>query len=471
MANEKVIFACTECGGEHAKWAGRCKHCGSWNTLTEVKTFDTKNKNAHASHSWTGSKSKTIKFKDVNPTLDSERIKTGLGEFDRVLGGGIVPSTAILLSGDPGAGKSTILMQTACNVSKSKKVLYISGEEKIEALKNRALRLKLEVDDDNFYVIGENNLEILLEEINQIKPDLVIIDSIQTMFSSIVNSTLGSVSQIMACASAFNIQAKQLGHALIIIGHVTKDGSIAGPKVFAHMVDATLKFEVEGNSSYRSITAEKNRFGKTETGFFEMTTTGLVSVDNPSNIFLPDNMDYENFSGNSVYIMNKGSRSLLVEIQSLVDEKTYNNSKRIVSGLDLNRLHMILALLSKYENIEGFQDFDVYCSILGGTVAKEPDVDLSIYLSIISSISQITLPRTLASFGEISLAGEVRGVSMAEMRVEEAAKLGFKDFIIPFYNKNKSLEEMGKKYNIKIHYIKHVKQISEVLDSIIKDLI
>lgn len=471
MANEKIIFACTECGGEHPKWAGRCKHCGSWNTLIEVKTFDTKNKNAHALHSWTGSKSKTIKFKDVNPTLDSERIKTGLGEFDRVLGGGIVPSTAILLSGDPGAGKSTILMQTACNVSKSKKVLYISGEEKIEALKNRALRLKLEVEDDNFYVIGENNLEILLEEINGIKPDLVIIDSIQTMFSSLVNSTLGSVSQIMACASAFNIQAKQLGHALIIIGHVTKDGSIAGPKVFAHMVDATLKFEVEGNSSYRSITAEKNRFGKTETGFFEMTTTGLVSVDNPSNIFLPDNMDYENFSGNSVYIMNKGSRSLLVEIQSLVDEKTYNNSKRIVSGLDLNRLHMILALLSKHENIEGFQDFDVYCSILGGTVAKEPDVDLSIYLSIISSISQITLPRTLASFGEISLAGEVRGVSMAEMRVEEAAKLGFKDFIIPFYNKNKSLEEMEKKYNIKIHYIKHVEQISKVLNSIVKDLI
>lgn len=474
--NEKIIFACTECGGEHPKWAGQCKHCKSWNTLVEFKPLDVKNKNAHAAHSWTGSKSKTMKFKDVNPTLDSERIKTGLGEFDRVLGGGIVPSTAILLSGDPGAGKSTILMQTACNVSKTKKVLYISGEEKIEALKNRALRLDLEVDEDNFYVIGENNLEILLEEINEIKPDLVIIDSIQTMFSSIVNSTLGSVSQIMACASAFNIQAKQLGHALIIIGHVTKDGSIAGPKVFAHMVDATLKFEVEGNSNYRSITAEKNRFGKTETGFFEMTETGLKSVDNPSNIFLPDNMDVESYSGNSVYIMKKGTRSILAEIQSLTDEKSYNNSKRIVSGLDINRLHMILALISKQElssskTDSGLQNYDVYCSMLGGVVSKEPEADLPIYLSVLSSLCGISLPRTLASFGEISLAGEVRGVSMSETRVEDAAKLGFKDFIIPFYNKSKALDSIASKMNVKIHYVKHIQDIGRIIEFISKDLI
>lgn len=468
MAKEKTSYVCSSCGSDHSRWQGKCKDCGEWNTIVEFKGLaDSKSsKNALNSRSWTNEKTKLVKFKDVQSTTELDRFDTGLNELNRVLGGGIMPYSSIILSGDPGAGKSTILMQVAANLNKQgKKVVYVSAEEVLPMLKNRANRLGLNIDDVNG--IAENNVEVLLEAIEIEKPDLVIVDSIQALYSNLVQSNIGSVSQVTACALSLNKQSKQLGYALIIIGHVTKDGSIAGPKVFEHMVDATLKFEVEGNSTYRSITAEKNRFGGTETGFFDMQEKGLVSMDNPANIFLPDHK--ESNEGAAVYIMKKGTRSLLVEIQALIEDKNYNSPKRIVSGLDLNRLHMLLALHNRYLGMQ-FNETDVYASILSGITSKDPDADLPLLISILSSSFQKTFDKSLASFGEITLSGEVRGCHLADNRVKDAYKFGFNKIILPYQNKSLVLDKFEKENpDLKLFYIKHIKEIPHILDQVMKD--
>lgn len=470
MTKEKISYVCEECGSEHTRWLGQCKACKAWGTIKEFKLLssDPKNsKNALNARSWTNEKTKITKFKDVNAILEQERFKTGMAELDRVLGGGIMPASAIILSGDPGAGKSTILLQLSAHLNQQgKKVVYVSAEEILPTLKHRANRLGLNIDDVNG--IAENNVETLLEAIEMEKPDLVIVDSIQALYSNLIPSNIGSVSQVTACAMQLNKQSKQLGYALIVIGHVTKDGSIAGPKVFEHMMDATLKFEVEGNSNYRSITSEKNRNGGNETGFFEMTSTGLVSIDNPSNIFLPETKE-EN-EGSAIYVMKKGNRSLLVEIQSLVEDKSYNSPKRIVSGLDLNRLHMLLALNNRYFSLQ-LNEADVYASILSGIQSKEPDADLPLLISLISSYSKNKFNKHLASFGEISLSGEVRPVSTAENRVKDAVKFGFNKIILPLGNKSDEMIKIQKETGANLYFVKHISELLPALDKVNKNLV
>lgn len=465
MAKEKIVYGCNSCGAVYSRWQGQCKECGEWNTITEQKALSqqSNSKNALNARSWTNEKTKLVKFKEVKAILEKDRYDTGLPELNRALGGGIMPSSSIILSGEPGAGKSTILMQISANLNKQgKKVIYVSAEEVLEALKNRANRLELNIDEVNG--IAENNVETILDVIELEKPDLVIIDSIQALYSNLVQSNIGSVSQITACAMNLNKQSKQLGYALIIIGHVTKDGSIAGPKVFEHMVDVTLKFEVEGNSNFRSITAEKNRFGGIETGFFEMKEKGLMSIDNPSNIFLPDHKE-EN-EGSSIYIMKKGNRSLLVEIQSLIEDKSYSSPKRVVSGLDLNRLHMILALYNKYYKYN-LHEIDVYASILSGIISKDPDADLPLLISLLSSCTGHIFNKYLASFGEISLSGEIRGCNMAENRIKDAYKFGFNHIIMPYANKSKIIDDFQKQNkDLNIFYVKHIKEIPEILENL-----
>lgn len=462
---KKTQFVCTECGVEHVKWAGKCKSCGEYGTVQEFKIADPKDKNAVISQTWTGqSVKKAVLLRDVEETTDAERLKSGLNEFDRAVGGGIMPAGVYLLSGDPGAGKSTILLQIAGHLSNNgKKVFYVSGEEVIEQLKQRAVRLGLEekINNENFFCITDNNLENILNNIAEINPDLVIVDSIQTIYSDMINASFGSVSQVKGCAAALNTQSKQLKHALIIIGHITKDGDIAGPKVFEHMVDAVLKLENEG-SNYRSITANKNRYGEEETGFFEMTADGMLSIDNPSNIFLPE--DNEETSS-AIFAMKKGKRSILVEVQSLIEQKTYNSPKRVATGIDNNRLQMLVALQNKY--YVNLAEADVYVSILQGITCREPDADLPIFISIMTGALNSNISNKLVSFGEISLGGEIRKVNMAESRVRTAYKLGFNEVILPAHNRSTELDKFSEENpDLKLFYVKHIKEIEDVFKQI-----
>lgn len=468
MKKDKIVFACKECGTEHMKWQGQCSGCGAWNTLVEFKMAKpSTNSTNNMMNSWTNSKKEIVKFSEVTSFKEQERIDTGLKELNRALGGGIMPSSSIIISGEPGAGKSTILMQIAAYISKlNKKVVYVSAEEVLSALKNRAERLNVNID--NVSGISDNNLENILELLEKEKPDLVIVDSIQAIYSSQIPSNIGSVNQIKSCALLLNKQSKELNYAVVFVGHITKDGDIAGPKVFEHIVDVTLKFEVEGNSNFRSITAEKNRFGANETGFFEMTETGLLSVDNPSNLFL--NKNEENSEGSAIYVMKKGTRSLLVEIQVLVEMKNYNSPKRIVYGLDVNKLHMLLALNNKYFSI-ALNESDVYAMVLNGISAKQPEADLPLFIALFSSYLKRSVDKNLVSFGEISLNGEIKSVSSVENRIKDALLLGFNKIILPYSNKSKNLDKLCEQNSdLKLFYIKHIKDLANILTNAEEDI-
>ncbi len=435
MAKAKSLYICSSCGYESAKWYGCCPGCGEWNTMNEETIVQ---------HSSSRSSS-TIK-PAVSLTLDKivndsgVRYKTGLRELDRVLGGGIVKGSLILLSGDPGIGKSTILLQICQYLDKALNILYISGEESAHQIKMRAERLG--VNNPALSVMCEIDVIAITEYIRTHKPDIVIVDSIQTMDYSEVNSSPGSVTQVRESASVFMRTAKSLGIPVILVGHVNKDGNIAGPKVLEHIVDAVLYFEGNRNFSYRILRAVKNRYGSTnEIGVFEMCEHGLAEVENPSLMLISGKP--KNTPGSCIACVMEGSRPIMAEVQALVTPTGFGNPRRMSTGFDYNRVSMLLAVLEKRAGYF-FGNTDTYINVVGGLKLDEPASDLSVAMALISSLKDVVVSDDTLAFGEIGLAGEVRGVSNCEQRVREAVRLGFSRCIIPQHNlKNLSLKISG----------------------------
>ncbi len=427
-AKLKSVWVCSECGHESIKWMGQCSNCGSWNTLEETLKQPSKKSNTGPKYSNTEHYKPTL-LADIQSSED-ERYKTGLKELDRVLGGGIVKGSVVLLGGDPGIGKSTILLQVCNNVDKDKKILYVSGEESRHQLKLRATRLN--VKNENLYILAETDVEIVTQEMEQGKPDLVIIDSIQTMNNSEISSSVGSISQVKECTNALLHSAKTLDIPVIIVGHVNKDGAIAGPKVLEHIVDVVLYFEGDKQMSYRILRGIKNRYGSTnEIGVFRMTGAGLEEVENPSAMLLSDRP--KNTSGTCVSCIMEGTRPIFAEVQGLAATSNFGNPRRMSTGFDYNRLSLILAVLEKKCGYF-FSNLDTYVNVIGGLKLDEPASDLAVALSLISSLKNQVISEDILAFGEIGLAGEVRGVSFAQERISEASRLGFKKCILPFQN-------------------------------------
>jgi DNA repair protein RadA/Sms len=425
MAKAKTQYTCTECGASEPKWQGQCPSCHAWNTLVETVP-ETATQSRFASLAPTA---QLQKLADVE-AQDVSRQQTGIAEFDRVLGGGLVAGGVVLIGGDPGIGKSTLLLQTVCKVSQTLKSFYISGEESAQQIAMRAKRLGL--DASQVDVLAEINLEKISQVLQQHQPDLVIIDSIQTVYSEALQSAPGSVAQVRECSAQLTRIAKQLGISMILVGHVTKEGSLAGPRVLEHIVDSVLYFEGDQNSSFRLIRAFKNRFGAVnELGVFAMTEKGLREVSNPSALFLSHHDTP--VPGSCITVTQEGTRPLLVEIQALVDTSHAPNPKRLCVGLEQNRLAMLLAVLHRHAGVACF-DQDVFINAVGGVKISEPAVDLAVLLSIVSSFKNKPLLNKLIVFGEVGLAGEVRPVQRGQERLKEAAKLGFTHAIIPKAN-------------------------------------
>ncbi|HWU48831.1 MAG TPA: DNA repair protein RadA [Asticcacaulis sp.] len=422
MARDSIQYVCQSCGSVSAKWAGQCSGCGLWNTLVQ-ETFSAPPGGLKPEPAGKASRLNRLQFE----TLDSEdeapaRMITGVGEFDRVCGGGVVPGSAILIAGDPGVGKSTLLLQVAAQAAQTGlKIGYISGEEAVEQIRGRAARMglsKAPVD-----LAAETGLRAILDALKREKFDLVVIDSIQTLWSDAVEAAQGSVSQVRACASELVRLAKKHGTSVIMVGHVTKEGQIAGPRVVEHMVDVVLSFEGERGYPFRILRGAKNRFGATdEIGVFEMGDSGLREVPNPSALFLGDG--HERAAGSAVFAGIEGSRPVLVEMQALVAPSAYGTPRRAVVGWDSGRLAMILAVLESRCGVS-FAQKDVYLNVAGGLRISEPAADLCAALALVSALTDTPLPRDGVIFGEISLSGDVRGVSRSEGRLKEALKLGF----------------------------------------------
>ncbi|MCG7657480.1 DNA repair protein RadA [Wielerella bovis] len=433
----KTVYQCTECGGTSPKWVGKCPYCGEWNTLQEnIAAPEPKNARFQ---SWAAETTQVQKLAEVTAT-EVPREATDMGELDRVLGGGLVDGAVILLGGDPGIGKSTLLLQTIALMAKKRKVLYISGEESAQQVALRAQRLGLNAEGVN--LLAEIRLEAIQAALKQHAPSVVVIDSIQTMYSDQITSAPGSVSQVRECAAQLTRIAKQMGIAMIFVGHVTKDGAIAGPRVLEHMVDTVLYFEGDQHSNHRMIRAIKNRFGAAnELGVFAMTETGLKGVSNPSAIFLASYRD--DVAGSCVLVTQEGTRPLLVEIQSLVDDAHGFTPKRLTVGLEQNRLAMLLAVLNRHAGIACF-DQDVFLNAVGGVKIGEPAADLAAVLAMVSSFRNKPLPEKMVAFGEIGLSGEIRPVPRGQERLKEAEKLGFKRAIVPKANMPRHENEFPK---------------------------
>jgi len=425
MAKAKTQYTCTECGASEPKWQGQCPSCQAWNTLVEtVPEAATQSRFASLAPTAQLQKLADVEAQDVS------RQATGIAEFDRVLGGGLVAGGVVLIGGDPGIGKSTLLLQTVCKVSQSLKSFYISGEESAQQIAMRAQRLGL--DASQVDVLAEINLEKISQVLQQHKPDVVVIDSIQTVYSEALQSAPGSVAQVRECSAQLTRIAKQLGVSMILVGHVTKEGSLAGPRVLEHIVDSVLYFEGDQNSSFRLIRAFKNRFGAVnELGVFAMTEKGLREVSNPSALFLSHHESP--VPGSCITVTQEGTRPLLVEIQALVDTAHAPNPKRLCVGLEQNRLAMLLAVMHRHAGVACY-DQDVFINAVGGVKISEPAVDLAVLLAIVSSFKNKPLPNKLIVFGEVGLAGEVRPVQRGQERLKEAAKLGFTHAIIPKAN-------------------------------------
>lgn len=430
MAKEKIVYSCTECGGQVPKWQGQCPHCTAWNTLVEsVAELATSGKNRYSALAATS----TIQTLEELGATEVPRTPTGIAEFDRVLGGGLVSGGVVLIGGDPGIGKSTLLLQALAHLATHKKVLYISGEESAQQIALRAKRLSL--DAREMYLLAEIQLEKIQAVIKQQCPDVVVIDSIQTMYSEHLTSAPGSVAQVRECAAQLTRMAKSAEITMILVGHVTKDGTLAGPRVLEHIVDTVLYFEGDSHSSFRLIRAFKNRFGAVnELGVFAMTEKGLREVSNPSALFLSQHG--AQVPGSCVMVTQEGTRPLLVEIQALLDEAHSPNPRRLSLGLEQNRLAMLLAVLHRHAGIACF-DQDVFINAVGGVKITEPGADLPILLAIVSSLRNKPLPEKMVVFGEVGLAGEVRPVQRGQERLREAAKLGFTVAIIPKANEPK----------------------------------
>lgn len=425
MAKQKTIYCCTECGNETANWAGKCPSCGAWNTLTEVKLDVTKKSRAS---SYQKNASELFKLKKLSQLDSTEEIRfmTGISEFDRVLGGGAVAGSLILVGGAPGIGKSTLLLQMCGNLEKGKKVLYVTGEESERQLKLRSTRLG--VDGGETYVLAETDMDNIIAAINYADPDIVIIDSIQTVSDADVSSAPGSLSQIKECTMRIMRTAKDKGLTVFIVGHINKEGSIAGPKVLEHMVDCVLYFEGERSTSFRILRAAKNRFGSTnEIGVFEMADKGLRCVENPSEVFLSGRP--ENSPGTCVSCIVEGSRPILAEVQALVAPANYNAARRC-NGIDYNRAAMLLAVLEKRGGLP-VGNCDAYINVIGGLNLDEPAADLATLLAVASSFLDRPLGTDLAAIGEVGLSGEIRSVSALNQRLGEISRLGFKRCVIP----------------------------------------
>ncbi|MGI8545574.1 MAG: DNA repair protein RadA [Aridibacter sp.] len=435
----KTIYVCQECGNQERKWNGQCPDCGKWNTLVEEAfrpTAQITGKNVGKSVS-TFRETKPISYKDIE-SQDDARTSSGIAEFDRVLGGGIVAGSLVLIGGSPGIGKSTLILDVSNKLSESGgKVLYVSGEESERQIKMRGERLGLNAD--NLFLLPETNLEAILNETARLKPDFVIVDSIQTVFSEKLESAPGSVSQVRGAASEFMMFAKGTSTPVFLIGHVTKEGSIAGPKALEHIVDTVLYFEGDRHHNHRIIRATKNRFGAAnEIGVFEMTNEGLVPVGNPSEVFLQERP--EGASGSVVTVCMEGTRPMLVEVQALVSGTNYGTGRRMAQGFDYNRTSLLIAVLEKRLGFQLAND-DVYINIAGGLEVNEPAADLGVIAAISSSFKNLQIPPETAVFGEVGLTGEVRGVLQAQSRAREAQTLGFRKLILPASNK-RGLEKL-----------------------------
>lgn len=425
LKNKKTVFYCQECGYESAKWMGQCPGCKSWNTFVEETV--TSKKSSTGSSKIAEKRQEPVILKDISLSED-ERQTTNMGELDRVLGGGIVPGSLVLVGGDPGIGKSTLLLQVCRNLAAQNcSVLYISGEESLRQIKLRANRIG--TFNDKMQLLCETNLEVIREIIERKKPDVAVIDSIQTMFHEDISSAPGSVSQVRESTNVLMQLAKGLGVSIFIVGHVTKEGNVAGPRVLEHMVDTVLYFEGDRHASYRILRAIKNRFGSTnEIGVFEMRETGLEEVKNPSEYLLTGRP--EDASGSVVACSMEGTRPILVEIQALVCQSNFGIPRRTSVGTDFNRVNLLMAVLEKKVGIH-LASSDAYVNIAGGMKMTEPAIDLGICLAIVSSYKDIVIPDSLMAFGEVGLSGEVRAVSMAGQRVQEAKKLGFETVMLP----------------------------------------
>lgn len=423
---QKTVFCCTECGNETLKWSGRCPACGAWDSFKEVKLEKSGGKTAAV---------RSAKVPKLISELDNEeelRFSTGIGELDRVLGGGAVKGSIVLVGGAPGIGKSTLLLQLCGLVDEGQKILYVSGEESERQIKMRAQRLG--VDGGKIYVLAETGLNEVLSAAERLEPDLVIIDSIQTMFDADVSSAPGSISQVRECTMAIMRQTKDRGYTTFVVGHINKEGSIAGPKVLEHMVDCVLYFEGERSTSFRILRAGKNRFGSTnEIGVFEMADNGLKELQNPSEILLSGRPDAA--PGTCVTCVIEGSRPILAEIQALVAPSAYNSGRRSSNGIDYNRATLLLAVLEKRGGM-ALSGCDAYINVIGGLELDEPSADLATVLAIASSFRDKPLGADLAAVGEVGLSGEVRSINSLNMRLTEISRLGFKRCVIPAHIKD-----------------------------------
>ncbi len=452
MAKIKSVYICSECGYESPKWYGKCPSCGEWNTMNE-EIKDTA-KTASASRSHTTAYAPPVHIREID-TTDEIRYQTGSKELDRVMGGGIVKGSLILLGGDPGIGKSTILLQICEYLGKSLKILYVSGEESKRQLKLRAERLG--VNSENLYILTQTDVELVCETIRQDKPDLVMIDSIQTMSLSELNSSPGSVTQVRESTNFFMRTAKSMDIPMIIVGHVNKEGSIAGPKVLEHVVDAVLHFEGDRQMSYRILRAVKNRYGSTnEIGVFEMTDEGLKEVENPSLMLISGRP--KNVSGTCIACAMEGTRPILAEIQALAASTGFGNPRRMCTGFDYNRMNMIIAVLEKRAGYY-FNNTDAYINVVGGLRLDETAVDLAVGIALISSLKDVPVNENAIAFGEIGLAGEIRSVSHVQQRISEAVRLGFTKIIIPSHN----VKDLNSISNVEIVPVKNVRQAFEAI--------
>ena len=433
---EKTIFVCTECGYKAPQWTGKCRQCGKWNTLEEQAVAAEAPKKA-TRHS-------VSNIYDSDPVLLKElelpnyiRSKSGIGELDRVLGGGLVNGSAVLISGEPGIGKSTLLMQISGKLCPKNKVLYVSGEESGSQLKLRAKRLG--VSPDNLYILIETNIDKILSHVDKINPDIIIVDSVQTIYDDRVASSAGSITQVRETSARFIIKAKNEGISIILVSHVNKEGMIAGPKVLEHAVDAVLYFEGEKRNSYRIIRAIKNRFGSTnEIGVFEMNEKGLVEVPNPSEALLAGRP--KGVSGSCAVCLMEGSRPIIAEVQALGVQSIFPAPKRSSNGIDYNRMNMLLAVLEKRLGLR-FSQNDLYLNVVGGLRIEEPAADMAVALALISSMKDKPVPENVIAIGEIGLAGECRAVPNIDQRISEAVRLGFDTIIIPKRNYTKNTEQ------------------------------
>lgn len=454
MASLKSMYICTNCGGTTTKWFGRCPNCGEWNTLTEEIVQKPSAKDRIASKATHAAKISSLNEVSVS---DEIRYSTGIKELDRVLGGGIVRGAVVLVGGEPGAGKSTLLLQMCGAVGDSARVLYISGEESLHQIKLRANRLG--VDGANLHLANETDIDNIVATIEELKPDLVVVDSIQTLSSESVASTAGSVTQVRECTNLLTRTAKSEEIPIFIVGHVNKDGAIAGPKVMEHIVDTVLYFEGDKYLAYRILRSAKNRFGSTnEIGLFDMTARGLFGVENPSTMLL-DGRD-DSVSGSCVTCVIEGSRPILSEIQSLASKTGFGTPRRTSSGFDYNRTNLLLAVLEKRAGYF-LSSLDIYINVVGGLQMNETAVDLAVAISLVSAITDKPVPKGLIAFGEVGLGGEVRAVTNIVQRITESARLGFTKCVLP---KSCLAKINAADYSIELIGISRVNEIAKLLD-------